>query len=193
VNYEVVGANRWKHAPSIAAMSNGVLRLHLSTERAGAGYRLTAERPSGEGSVMLTVDLAGLFAGHVDFIANKKDFDFGISLYELRADGTYMQLPPYQARASHVGSPTRRRLLVPGARQRLDFRSIRLASHQCQAGSRLVVVLGILKSPGQQINYGTGKDVSDETIADAEEPLTIRWFDDSAIEVPVWRPVGRQT
>ena len=55
-----------------------------------------------------------------------------------------------------------------------------------------MVVLGILKGPTQQINYGTGKDVSDETIADAGEPLTIRWFDDSAIELPVWRPVGRQ-
>ena len=29
VNYEVVGANRWKHAPSVAAMSNGALRFYL--------------------------------------------------------------------------------------------------------------------------------------------------------------------
>ena len=38
VNYEVVGANRWKHAPSIAAMSNGTRRFYLSAER-GLGYR----------------------------------------------------------------------------------------------------------------------------------------------------------
>ena len=42
VNYEVMGANRWKHAPSIAAMANGALRFYLSAERSGAGYRLTA-------------------------------------------------------------------------------------------------------------------------------------------------------
>jgi len=54
------------------------------------------------------------------------------------------------------------------------------------------MVLGILKSPGQQINYGTGKDVSDETIADAGEPLTIRWFSSSFIQLPVWRPPSPQ-
>jgi len=43
------------------------------------------------------------------------------------------------------------------------------------------------KQPEVQINYGTGKDVSDETIADAKEPLNIQWFDDSFIDVPVWR------
>ena len=51
-----------------------------------------------------------------------------------------------------------------------------------------MVVVGILKSPGQQINYGTGKDVSDETIADAGEPLSITWFGGSYIELPVSRP-----
>ncbi len=54
-----------------------------------------------------------------------------------------------------------------------------------QSGSRLVVVLGVLKQPGEQINYGTGKDVSDETLADAGEPLQIRWYQDSFINVPV--------
>jgi hypothetical protein len=35
-----------------------------------------------------------------------------------------------------------------------------------------------------QINYGTGKDVSDETIADAGKPLTIQWLGDSFIDIP---------
>jgi hypothetical protein len=34
---------------------------------------------------------------------------------------------------------------------------------------------------------GTGKNVSDETIADAKAPLKIRWFSDSCIEIPVRR------
>ena len=29
VNYEVMGANEWKHAPSVAAMSNDSIRFHL--------------------------------------------------------------------------------------------------------------------------------------------------------------------
>lgn len=32
-----------------------------------------------------------------------------------------------------------------------------------------------------------GKDVSDETIADAGEPLQLRWLDTSYLEVPVRR------
>ena len=58
-------------------------------------------------------------------------------------------------------------------------------SHQLKAGSRIVAVLNVIKNSGQQINYGTGKDVSDESIADAQEPLTIKWFADSYIVVPV--------
>ena len=45
----------------------------------------------------------------------------------------------------------------------------------------------MIKEPGRQINYGTGKDVSDETIADAGEPLQIKWFADSYVELPVRR------
>jgi len=51
--------------------------------------------------------------------------------------------------------------------------------------SRLVVVLSVIKDPGRQINYGTGKDVSNENIADAKEPLQIQWFGESYIIFPV--------
>jgi predicted acyl esterase len=135
-------------------------------------------------------EVSGLLRGHLELVTNKRDFDFGISIFELRPDGTYFQIPPYQSRASYVADLTRRRLLTPGARERLDLKSIRLASHLCRAGSRLVVVLGVLRSTGQQINYGTGKDVNDETIADADEPLTIRWSNRSWLELPVRREVG---
>jgi uncharacterized protein len=45
----------------------------------------------------------------------------------------------------------------------------------------------LLMQPNTQINYGTGKDVSDETIADAKEPLQLKWFGDSFIDVPIRR------
>jgi hypothetical protein len=227
VNYEVVGANRWKHAPSVAAMSNSTLRFYLSEKRGRAGYRLAGASAARDASVTLTVDLAdrsdssrivpgggvsdtaidtlnalvftsdplpvptevsGLPSGHLELVANKRDFDFGISIFELRKDGTYLSLPPYQSRASYVGDITRRRLLTPGARARLDWRNVRLASHLCQSGSRIVMVIGVVRGPGQQINYGTGKNVSDETIADAGDPVTIRLSNRSYLDLPVWRP-----
>jgi hypothetical protein len=55
-------------------------------------------------------------------------------------------------------------------------------------GSRLVIVLGVIKNPGQQINYGSGKRVIDETIADAGPPLEIRWMPGSYVSIPVATP-----
>src|SRR5438309_2340215 len=226
VNYQVMGANVWKHAPSIAAASNSRLRLYLSPARSGAGYTLLeapgpkdpsithtvnlADRSdvdvrTGGGIVDATIDtsngitlvseplagaveLSGLMSGHLELITNKRDFDFIIALYELAADGQYFQLPPYTSRASHVGSVNERRLLMPGKLKRLDFASsLRMMSRRLGPGSRLVMVLSVVKNPRQQINYGTGKDVSDESIADAGEPLIIRWFAGSYIELPVRR------
>jgi len=132
-------------------------------------------------------ELSGLFSGQLDFISNKKDFDFDISLYEQTSNSQYVFLTSYWARASYVGDLENRKLLTPDKRQRLDFHSIRLMSRQLQAGSRVVVVLSVIKQVGRQINYGTGKDVSDETIADAKEQLQIKWFDDSYMVLPVGR------
>jgi hypothetical protein len=38
-----------------------------------------------------------------------------------------------------------------------------------------------------QINYGTGKDVSDEDISDAKVPLQIKWYGDTYVKIPIWR------
>lgn len=227
VNYEVTGANVWKHAPSIEAMSNGTLRFYLSGPRDEHDrYLLNARKPAGDSVVTLAVDLkdrsdvdrnvpgggvldtavdtrnglefvsepltdalelSGLFSGGLQFITNKKDFDFSVALYELRPDGRYLQIPPYQSRASFVQDLSRRRLLTPGRREDLEFKSVRLASCRFRPGSRVVLVLSVIKNPGQQINYGTGKDVNAETIADAGEPLTIEWLAGSYIDLPVRR------
>ncbi len=133
-------------------------------------------------------EVTGLLSGHLELVANKKDFDFGIALYELSTVGQYYQLQAYTSRASHVASVSDRWLLTPGKRERLDFASnLRMMSRRVGAGSRLVMVLSVVKNPRQQINYGTGKDVNDESVADAGEPLTIRWFGGSYIDVPIWR------
>jgi len=226
VNYQVMGANVWKSAPSIGAASNGRLRLYLSPARSGTGFTLSETPGPKEASITHTVNLAdrsdvdvntgggildaaidtsngitlvseplkdaaelvGLLSGHLELIANKRDFDFSIALYESTADGRYFQLPPYTSRASHAGNVNERRLLTPGKLERLDFASnVRMMGRRLGPGSRLVMVLSIVKNPGQQINYGSGKDVSDESVADAGEPLTIRWLASSYVELPMRR------
>lgn len=118
-------------------------------------------------------------------MTNKRDFDFTVQPYALSPQGKYTALPPYWSRASYVNDATSRHLLTAGKPQTLSFTSRRLMSHRAAPGSRLVVVLSVIKEPGRQINYGTGKDVSDETSADAREPLTIEWLGGSFIDMPV--------
>jgi uncharacterized protein len=227
INYEVTGANVWKHAPSLAAMATESARYFLSAEVAASAdhaYRMAAaataaviplavdladrrdvdaQTPGGDvqdkaldssnGLVFVSeplakpMEMSGLFSGHLEFIANKSDFDFQVSLYELSPAGDYFQLAPYWSRASYVQDSTHRNLLVAGKRQSLDFRSVRLMSRQLKAGSRLVAVLSIIKEPGREINYGTGKEVVDESIADAKTPLQISWFGGSYLDLPVLR------
>ena len=55
------------------------------------------------------------------------------------------------------------------------------------SGSRLVLVLGINKRADQQLNYGAGDDVSEESIDDAGVPLKIRWYNSSYVDIPVLR------
>jgi uncharacterized protein len=225
INYEIMGANRWGHAISVAAMADHRLRFNLSNTQVAGVYRLVSHEPTAghfvlqsidfkdrsdvdrispssgnivdsaidtAGSVVFesppfdrATDISGLFSGRLDFVINKKDFDCQIQLYEHTSDGKYVELSWYVARASYVADRTRRHLLIPGVRQHLDFTSARLTSRRFEPGSRLIVQLLLLKSPTAEINYGSGKNVSAETIADAGPPLEIKWYDSSFIDIPI--------
>lgn len=134
-----------------------------------------------------STEMSGLFSGRLEFIVSKKDFDFQLALYELTPGGDYIQLAPYWSRASYVENSTRLHELLPGRQQALSFRSMRLMSRRLAAGSRVVAVLSILREPVRQLNYGSGADVSKETIADAKSPLEITWLATSYIDVPASR------
>ena len=131
------------------------------------------------------MELAGRLRGVLDFTVNKQDVDLVMTLYELRPDGRYVQLfdPPYAFRASYARDRVHRRLLVAGVRQQLPFQSAKLTGYQLLSGSRLVLRLGINKRADQQINYGAGNDVSEESIDDAGRPVRIRWHEGSFIEI----------
>ena len=224
VNYEVMGANTWKSAPSIAAAAPRHERLYLAPGASGSRHLLSRSQPPRTAAIEHTVDLAdrsdvdgfaggglvaqaidtsnavvfvsdplasaveltGFLSGQLEVTANRKDFDFSITPYEWTADGSYFQLPPFQSRASHVASLTKRRLLTPGNRETLAFAGhIRMMSRKLAAGSRIVLVISVIKNPRQQINYGTGGDVNAESVADIHEPLRIRWLGGSFVDLPI--------
>ena len=228
VNYELAGANEWRH-DSLDALEADARRFYFATSPDGAPHPLVAEEPAPmslphhaldllqrddvewrpgqelvggdldphEGMVFMTepldepLDVAGRFRGELDFTVNKLDVDLVVRLYELRSHGEYVKLfePAYAFRASYARDRVRRRLLMAGVRQQLPFQSERMIGRQLQAGSRLVMTIGINKRADQQINYGAGDDVSEESIEDAEAPIRIRWHEGSFIEIPA-RPVA---
>lgn len=224
VNYELAGANEWRHAGSLEALADSPLRFYLAAAPSGTTQLLAAERPSAPMALTAVLDLrdradagpapdrglvldelqprpgetlfaseplrepiavAGRFRGELDFTVNKQDVDLVAMLYELRPDGRWVKLfdPPYAFRASYANDRSHRRLLMAGVRQKLPFASDKLLGYRLQAGSRLVLVLGINKRADQQINYGAGNDVSEESIDDAGAPVRIRWHEGSYIEM----------
>jgi putative CocE/NonD family hydrolase len=222
INYEAMGANEWRSAPSITAMSMKK-KLYLSSTKAGERYTLTAAKP-GAGSLEQTVDFAdrktsnnlspqgaietqidfptrlvfvsepfeeavsfdGMLSGELKATIDKRDFDFTIALYEQMPDGKYFNLSYYLGRASYADDMATRKLLKPGEARVLPFSRTPLMSRQMSKGSRLVLLVTVNKNAFSQVNYGTGKDVSDESIADAKEPLHVKWHTDSFVEVPLW-------
>ena len=227
VNFEVMGANEWRHVASIDAMAKSTIRFYLDPTASGDTHHLSQHKISRPSFVHQTVNLKsrkdaawvpsldliskslaphnyvlyesdplpkpielnGLLTAWLDFTVNKMDVDLNIILYEHQANGDYLRLfsPTDEIRASYARDRVHRHLLKAGERQTVNFRSERMTSRLLQPGSRLVMILGISKRPDREMNYGTGNDVSEESIADGAPPLKVRWFSDSYIDVPVLR------
>jgi putative CocE/NonD family hydrolase len=58
VNYEVTGANVWKHASSLATMAGGTRRFYLSAMKSDHAYELSEQKDAHEATTDLRVDLA---------------------------------------------------------------------------------------------------------------------------------------
>ncbi|HEX4153417.1 MAG TPA: CocE/NonD family hydrolase [Steroidobacteraceae bacterium] len=226
VNFEVMGANEWRHVASIEAMAGESLKFYLSAGASGAtpGRRLIRRKSPKPATVDQTVSLTdrsdaawlppadlitpslvthnsltfasapfkrptdfnGQLSGRLDFVVNKMDMDIDIAAYELTAGGEYLRLfnPADELRLSYAADRVHRHLLKAGERQRLSFESERLTSRRLEVGSRLVIVLRVAKRPDREINYGSGNDVSEESIEDGKIPIKVRWYNDSYIQIP---------
>ena len=58
INYEVMGANQWRHAPSLERMANARQRLYLSDAVAGSYHALTPVLPAQRAYLEQRVDLS---------------------------------------------------------------------------------------------------------------------------------------
>jgi hypothetical protein len=230
VNYQVMGTNQWRHAPSLEAMHGIPMRLYFSAQKDEGLFSLPNRQPPSDSKVVHEVDftdrvkfhhahgypgqiiqgplqhvtesifvstpfasatsVTGAFSGELVLVINKRDFDLGVTVFEAMADGKLFFLGSGVHRASHVESPEKRRLLSPGKEARVTFQTSMVAK-QMLPGSRLMVLVDAIKNPVWQINYGTGKDVSDESIEDAGEPLKIEIRSGSYFQVPLDNSITR--
>lgn len=134
------------------------------------------------------VEFNGSYFGELKMTINKKDMDYSMVMYEQTPEGKYFKLTQQCiGRASLSKNREKRQLLVPNQIELVPFTNVRMTSKKLGKGSRLILVLNVNKHPYEQVNYGSGKDVSDETIADAKEPLIVKWSNDSFINIPVFK------
>ena len=226
INYQVMGANKWRSASSIDDMSNDHLKLYLTTDKFKGVYSLNSQKPAKKKYLTQEVDFTdkttsnndyypdpiireemdmnngfnfiseplkesilvnGSFIGELKVTINKKDFDYGVTLYEVMPNGKYFHLSYIVGRASYSNDVTTRNLLKPNEIETCRFSNTHLVSKKLNKGSRLLVYINVNKNPFSELNYGTGKEVSEETIKDANEPLKVKWHNDSFVEIPIWR------
>jgi putative CocE/NonD family hydrolase len=127
--------------------------------------------------------VSGAFRGDLDVAISTRDADLGVTVFEQLPDGRLFNLAYWLGRASFARDNTVRHLLTPGQPTHIPFETS-VMSRRLIKGSRLMVLLDVNKTPIAQVNYGTGKSVSDESIADAKGPVRLRWYTDSYITAP---------
>ena len=242
INFQVMGANQWKHVSKPNEMSNDTLKFYLSnklsnvnfiakyesgnngnkhhfsmiekkpirlgfinqkvdfTDRTMVGennywnpFIISDSLPLSNGFSFITkpfeeaIEFNGSYFGELKVAINKKDMDCSIVMYEQTPEGKYFKLTQqFIGRASLAKDREKRQLLIPNKIESFPFTNVRMTSKKLRKGSRLILVLNVNKHPHEQVNYGTGKDVSDESIKDAKAPLEVKWYNDSYVKIPVF-------
>lgn len=131
--------------------------------------------------------ISGELKASLKISCNKKDMDIAIQLVEKTADGHYFILNNNLQRASYVMDSDQRKLLQPNKIETITMNRNYITCKQLEKGSKVIIAIGVHKNPNWQVNYGSGKDVSDETMEDAKIPLEVKWYNDSSIVIPVLR------
>ncbi|MFT4937234.1 MAG: putative CocE/NonD family hydrolase [Paraglaciecola sp.] len=130
-------------------------------------------------------ELAGSITGHFSISVNKKDVDIGYNFYEIDEQGNTFHLNNYRSRASYASDMSKRQLLTPNKKTNIAIVNARMTAKLIKKGSRLAIVLNVNKNRDAQVNMGSGKNVSEESKQDAGEPLNLKWFNDSQINIPL--------
>lgn len=131
------------------------------------------------------MELTGAISGYFDIEIDKKDVDIGFNYYEVTQAGEVFHLNNYRSRASYADDMSQRRLLTPNEKRRVPIVNARFTSKLIKKGSKIVLVLNVNQNVDAQVNLGTGKDVNHEHVSEAGEPLKLKWYLSSQINLPL--------
>lgn len=135
-------------------------------------------------------EISGFFKLAAFIAIDQPDTDFSAAVYEIDQSGKSILLTSDSVRARYRESQREPKLVTTKAPQRYDFDHFMFVSRQVAAGSRLRLVISPINSISVQRNYNSGKNVSDETMADAR-PVTVTLVHDKAHPSALYVPMGQ--
>lgn len=116
------------------------------------------------------------------------DTDFAVGVYEIKSDGTSIQLTGDLMRARYRESLTQEKLLAEGQINRYEFNGFQFFSRRIAKGSRLRLVLACPNSIQLEKNYNSGGVVAMESGKDAHTAHIAVYHDAqhaSFLELPI--------
>ena len=215
VNFEVMGANEWRHAESLRAMANRAARLYLDSSPVQGEYRLAGHEPSRrrfveqkvEPGAQGSIPAAPAILGRVLAPRNARLFLSGPLHHPLQLSGVLSGQFVLHANRSELDMWTAFYELLPngdyfelfappdelcapgasaGGHRSVAYRSDRLTSVELQTGSRLVLVLGV-DVPSPEAPGSCARGAGEPTKTHAAAPIDVRWYAASFLEIPIFR------
>ncbi len=135
-------------------------------------------------------EVSGFFRLSAWLAIDQPDTDFGISIDEVKMDGSVIPLTSDLMRARYRESLRQAKPVATKEPLRYDFSTFTFVSREIARGSRLRLRLAPLNSINLQKNYNSGQEVSDETLADAR-PVNVRLHHDRRYPSVLYVPIGQ--
>jgi putative CocE/NonD family hydrolase len=136
-------------------------------------------------------ELAGFPKLSLWIAMDQPDTDIAAYLYEIKPDGSSIQIGSEVLRARYRKGLREPVLVKPGVIERYDFNGLPFIARRIGKGSRLRLAIGPMNSKANQKNYNSGGVVTEESGKDART-ITVTVYHDaehpSALYLPIAAP-----
>ena len=135
-------------------------------------------------------EISGFFRLSAWIAIDRPDTDIGVSIYEVRQDGSSVLLSSDALRARYRENWREPKLIQARAPLRYDFERFTFVSQEVKKGSRLRLVVAPINSIFAQKNFNAGGEVSAESMQQAQ-PVTVTLYHDGAHPSALYVPLGQ--